>query len=209
MKRAIIFIAAMMLTMITASAKKVTVTIDGTVYRTQEKIYLIVDEDTANAVVVPVQNGQFTVTTTVDANSIIRLHETKEWPERAGFVIIPDSKHITINTWDGTIKGSPMSLKMREAIDKVSRKGPNGFHIDVFSDNQEEWARAREQERRIRAQMEDEQRKEVLETIKENSDNAIASWIAYCYADIFSGGLDEIARGQHPKWRNHPIFKVK
>ena len=75
MKRTFIIIAAMMLTMITASAKKVTVTIDGTVYRTQEKIYLIVDEDTANAVVVPVQNGQFTVTTTVDANSIIRPRE--------------------------------------------------------------------------------------------------------------------------------------
>ena len=33
MKRTFIIIAAMMLTMITASAKKVTVTIDGTVYR--------------------------------------------------------------------------------------------------------------------------------------------------------------------------------
>ena len=124
MKRTFIIIAAMMLTMITASAKKVTVTIDGTVYRTQEKIYLIVDEDTANAVVVPVQNGQFTVTTTVDANSIIRLHETKEWPERAEFVIIPDSKHITADLNSSTIEGSPMSQRLRTALSAIKSIRP-------------------------------------------------------------------------------------
>ena len=209
MKQKLILTLVLFMAVTNIFAKKVKVTIDGTVSPTQTKLYLIINEDTANAQLLPIVDAKFSVTVKVDDNDIIRLHDWKEWPERSVFVLIPDSKHITINIWDGSIKGSPKSQKMREAIDRVRKTGPNGFHIDVFSDNQEEWARAREQERRIRAQMEDEQRKEVLETIKENGDNAIASWIAYCYADIFPGGLDEIARGQQPKWRNHPIFQGK
>lgn len=194
---------------LTSCAKKVKVTIDGTLSPTQETLYLIINEDTANAQRLVIEDAKFSVTVMVDANDIIRIHDWKEWPERSAFVLVPDSRHISINTWDGTIEGSPMSKKMRETIDKVRRAGANGFHIDVFSDNEEEWARAREQERRIRAQMDEEQRNLVLETVRENGDNVIASWIAYCYADIFQGGLDEIAKGQHPKWRNHPIFKGK
>lgn len=209
MKRQFFILSALFMVVLTSCAKKVNVTIDGTVSPTQKTLYLIINEDTANAKLLPIEDAKFSVTVKVDVNDIIRLHDWKEWPERSVFVLIPDSKHITINTWDGTIQGSPMSQKMREAIDRVRKTGPNGFHIDVFSDNEEEWARAREQERRIRAQMEDEQRNVVLETIKENGDNAIASWIAYCYADIFPGGLDEIAKGQQPKWRNHPIFQGK
>ena len=205
MKRAFI-IAAMMLTMITASAKKVTVTIDGTVYRTQEKIYLIVDEDTANAVVVPVQNGQFTVTTTVDANSIIRLHETKEWPERAEFVIIPDSKHITADLNSSTIEGSPMSQRLRTALSAIKREDPEGFHIDVFSDDPEAWRQAQEAGESMRRQMRETQRTVAFQQMRENSKNIIPAWIAYCYYSLLEPEVELMLKDKKQKWTKHPIL---
>ena len=209
MKRSFIIIAAMMLTMITASAKKVTVTIDGTVYRTQEKIYLIVDEDTANAVVVPVQNGQFTVTTTVDANSIIRLHETKEWPERAEFVIIPDSKHITIDWNTGSITGSQQSSELQAICKQIRDAGPNGFHIDVFSDDPEAWREARVREAAMREDMMNQQKKIAKEVMLKNKDKIYGAWIMYTFPELLEGELNAIINYEKPKWASHPILKAK
>ena len=73
-----------------AQARKVKVTIDGTMVSSDTRIYLIVNEDTANAQILPIDNHQFSVTVTVDRNAFIRLHDYKEWPERSAFVLIPD-----------------------------------------------------------------------------------------------------------------------
>ena len=59
----------------TAQAKKVKVTIDGTVSPSQTTLYLIVNEDTAQALRVPIQDAQFSVTVTVDRDAFIRLND--------------------------------------------------------------------------------------------------------------------------------------
>ena len=97
MKQLLFVLAAVMLAT-TAQAKKVKVTIDGTVSPSQTKLYLIINEDTANAQLLPIKDAKFSVTIKVDRNAFIRLHDYKEWPERSAFVLIPDSKHIAINS---------------------------------------------------------------------------------------------------------------
>ena len=92
----ILFVLAAVLLVATAQAKKVKVTIDGRVSPSQTKLYLIINEDTANAQLLPIKDAKFSVTIKVDKNSFIRLHDYKDWPERSVFVLIPDSKHITI-----------------------------------------------------------------------------------------------------------------
>ena len=106
MKRLLFFLAA--LAMVSAGcAKKVKVTIDGTVSPTQTILYLIINEDTAHAQRLPIKDARFSVTVKVDRDAFIRLHDWKEWPERSVFVLIPDSRHITIDWNKGTITGSP------------------------------------------------------------------------------------------------------
>ena len=198
---------ALLLTTTTATAKKVKLTIDGILSPTQTTAYLIINEDTANAQRLAIPDARFSVSITVDANDIIRIPDWKEWPERSVFVLLPDSRHITINWQTGTIEGSPLSLRMQEAIRTVHRDNPDSFHIDVFSDNKEDWAQARIREQQVRDHMLDSQRETVRQVIDNNSKTNIATWIAYCYSNLFASGLDELAHGKHPKWLKHPILK--
>ena len=166
---------ALLLTATTAMAKKVKLTIDGILSPTQTTAYLIINEDTANAQRLAITDARFSVSITVDANDIIRIHDWKEWPERSVFVLLPDSRHITINWQTGTIEGSPLSLRMQEAIRTVHRDNPDNFHIDVFSDNKDDWAQARIREQQVREHMLDSQKETVRQVIDNNSKTNIAT----------------------------------
>ena len=193
-----------------AQAKKVKVTIDGTMVPSETRIYLIVNEDTANAQIVPVDNHQFSVTVTVDRNAFIRLHDYKEWPERSAFVLIPDSRHIAIN-WDARdIKGSKLSQKLKDACKTIRDASPEGFHIDVFSDNPEDWKRAREHEEALRKGMLEEQKTLFKQQMHANRSNYICAWLAYCFPQLLEGETDIMFNNKKkPLWMNHPILKAK
>ena len=118
-------------------AKTVKVTIDGTVPPSQTKLYLIINEDTANARLLPIKDCRFSTTVKVDRDAFIRLHDSKKWPEYSAFVLIPDSKHITVDWNSGAISGSPMSQMLKAACKEIRDSSPEGFHIDVFSEDPE------------------------------------------------------------------------
>ncbi|MBR7049757.1 MAG: hypothetical protein IKI16_07905, partial [Prevotella sp.] len=75
MKQRMILLSALLVVFLSASAKKLKVTIDGTARPSQESIYLIVNEDTATALLVPVNEGKFKVTVKVNEDDYIRLVE--------------------------------------------------------------------------------------------------------------------------------------
>ena len=188
------------------SAKKVKLTIDGTVSPSQTTLYLIVNEDKENAMLVPIQDAKFSVTLKVESNAFIRLSDNKNWPERSVFVLIPDSKHITINWRTGSIEGSPMSNKLQVAMKEIREASPEGFHIDVFSDNPDDWEIAREREASMRAQMQMRQREAIMRIIVENSDNNIPAWIYYCYKPSIAMKAENIGP-KDSKWLNHAIVR--
>lgn len=188
------------------SAKKVKLTIDGTVSPSQTTLYLIVNEDKENAMLVPIQDAKFSVTLKVESNAFIRLSDNKNWPERSVFVLIPDSKHITINWRTGSIEGSPMSNKLQVAMKEIREAFPEGFHIDVFSDNPDDWEIAREREASMRAQMQMRQREAIMRIIVENSDNNIPAWIYYCYKPSIAMKAENIGP-KNSKWLNHAIVR--
>lgn len=201
---AVVFVAC-------AQAKKVKVNIDGTMLPSETTIYLIINEDKAHAQVVPVNNHQFSVTVTVDRNAFIRIHDSKEWPERSAFVLIPDSRHIAIN-WDtGDIKGSKLSQKLKAACKEIRDASPESFHIDVFSENPEDWKRAQEQESAIREGMLEEQRTVFKKLMLANKSNYLCAWIAYCFPRLLEGetGLMLEQMKRKPKWMNHPLLTEK
>ena len=188
------------------SAKKVKLTIDGTVSPSQTTLYLIVNEDKENAMLVPIQDAKFSVTLKVESNAFIRLSDNKNWPERSVFVLIPDSKHITINWRTGSIEGSPMSNKLQVAMKEIREAFPEGFHIDVFSDNPDDWEIAREREASMRAQMQMRQHEAIMRIIVENSDNNIPAWIYYCYKPSIAMKAENIGP-KDSKWLNHAIVR--
>lgn len=201
----IIFILTAVALVATAQAKKVT--IDGNVSPSQTTLYLIINEDTANAQLLPIKDGKFSVTVNVERDAFIRLHDWKEWPERSVFVLIPDSRHITIDWRTGSIKGSKQSQKLQTACKQIRNASPEGFHIDVFSEDPEAWHRAQEQGNAIRSKMLEEQKAIAKKLLLENKDNIISAWITYCYPNLFEGELNAIINHMKPKWANHPILK--
>lgn len=207
MKNKILLFALLLAVAAGASAKKVKVTIDGTAYP-NTRLYLIVNEDTANAQLLDTREGKFSVTLKVDKDAFIRIHDYKDWPERSAFVIIPDSKHITMNWRNGEISGSEMTQKLRLVMDAIKKESPEGFHIDVFSEDKEEWARAREMGERIRMKMEIEQRELIYKSIHENEDTNIPAWIYFCYKSMIGMSPETLTAGKSPKWLNHPIIKL-
>ena len=208
MKRILFLLAAFFLLALPSCAKKVTVTIDGTLSPTQTSLYLIVNEDTAHAQRVQIQDARFSVTVTVDRNAFIRLHDYKDWPERSVFVLIPDSRHISIDWTDGTIEGSPKSKELQLICRQVAQEGPGNFHVDVFSDDKEAWAEARAQEKIMRDKMQMMQINTIERVIKENNNNNFPAWIVYCYQSLLEGPFRHIIdANKNHKWAKHTIIK--
>jgi hypothetical protein len=205
--RRILFLLTAVAFVVTALAKKVKVTIDGTVSPSQTTLYLIVNEDTAHAQRLPIKDGKFSVKVEVDRDAFIRLHDWKEWPERSAFVLIPDSRHITIDWNTGTIEGSKKSRELQAICKQIRDASPEGFHIDVFSDDPEAWRKAQEKGNAIRNAMLQEQRAIARKLLLDNKDNIMSAWIAYCYPNLFKGELNDIIEHMKPQWINHPIFK--
>lgn len=210
MKRIIILFSALFFVAIAVSAKKVKVTIDGTVYSSETRLYLIINEDTAHAQLIPIVDDHFSVTVKVDRDAFIRIHDWKQWPERAAFVLVPDSRHITIDWRNGTIEGSAMSKRLKDACWEIRKVSPEGFHVDVFSEDPEAWARARETERRVHEQMLMEQKEVILRTVNENKDNYIPAWIYFCFHNLFTPYDDRLNRllGEDCQWTKHPILDL-
>ena len=208
MKRTFYIFSALVLLAVTACAKKVKLTIDGTVYPTQSSLYLVINEDIENAQMLPIKDGQFSTTIKVDRDAFVRIHDYKEWPERSVFVLLPDSRHISIDWRNGTIEGSTMSKKLQDACREVSKQSPEGFHIDVFSDDKEAWASARETEKTIREGMQLEQIKTIEQVIKKNKDNYIPAWIVYCHHSLLEGPYRHIIdENKNQKWSKHTIIQ--
>lgn len=208
MRRLLFFLAALSMVS-TGCAKKVKVTIDGTVSPTQTTLYLIINEDTANAQRLPIKDARFSVTVTVDRDAFIRLHDWKDWPERSVFVLIPDSRHITIDWNKGTIEGSPQSQKLQAACRQIRDLSPEGFHIDVFTDDPEAWREARERGNSIRNSMLAQQKDVAKRVMMENKDNISVVWIAYCFPQLLEGELNAMIDHMKPKWANHPLLNKR
>ena len=190
-------------------AKKVKVTIDGTLSPTQTTLYLIVNEDTAHAQRVPINDARFSVTIKVDRNAFIRLHDYKDWPERSAFVLIPDSRHITIDWNTGSIKGSEQSQQLQAICKQIRSASPEGFHIDVFTDDPEAWRAAQAQGQSIRESMLEEQKKLAKQLMLDNKDNLACAWIVYCFPQLLEGEISAMLEHMKPKWVNHPVLKAK
>jgi hypothetical protein len=205
----ILFVLAAILLATTAQAKKVKVTIDGTVSPSQTKLYLIINEDTANAQLLPIKDAKFSVTVKVDRDAFIRLHDYKQWPERSVFVLIPDRKHITIDWNTGSITGSQQSSELQAICKQIRDASPNGFHIDVFSDDPEAWRQARIREASIREDMMNQQKKIAKEVMLKNKDKIYGAWIMYTFPELLEGELNAIINYEKPKWAAHPILKAK
>ena len=192
-----------------AQAKKVKVTIDGTWSSSQAFLYLIINEDTAHAQRVPIYDAQFSVTITVDRHAFIRLHDSKKWPERSSFVLIPDSRHITVN-WDtGSIMGSELSQQLKFACREIRENSPEGFHVDVFSDDPQAWRRAQAQGNAMRESMLEEQKRVFKQQMLDKKNNLICAWLAFCYPQLLEGEISEMLEHMKskPKWTNHPILR--
>ncbi|MBP5799739.1 MAG: hypothetical protein J6W43_07500 [Prevotella sp.] len=190
-------------------AKKVKVTIDGTTSPSQTTLYLIINEDTAHAQLVPINDAHFSVNIKVDRDAFIRLHDSKRWPERGTFVLIPDSRHITVNWSKRTIQGSEQSQKLQAVCSEIKNSSPEGFHIDVFTDDPEAWRSAQAQGESIRQSMLEQQKDVFKQQILENKNNPLCAWIAFCYPQLMEGEIEAMLHHMKPKWLNHPILKNK
>ena len=190
-------------------AKKVKVTIDGTVLPSQTQLYLIVNEDTANAQLIPIVDAKFSVSIKVDDNAFIRLQDNKEWQERSAFVLIPDSKHITINWNTREITGSNHSQELQDVCKTIRSFDPGTFHIDVFSDDPELLKREREREREIRETMSQHQIVFVREQLYDNPNDFVRVWLVYRYPQFAAPYIVDLIKEKNPQWVNHPLLKKK
>ncbi|MBR3733647.1 MAG: hypothetical protein IKN22_03860 [Bacteroidaceae bacterium] len=190
-------------------AKTVKVTIDGTVPPSQTKLYLIINEDTANAQLLTIKDCRFSTTVKVDRDAFIRLHDSKKWPEYSAFVLIPDSKHITVDWNSGAISGSPMSQMLKAACKEIRDSSPEGFHIDVFSEDPEAWRQAREQGNAVRNKLLEQQKFVVRRVLCDKENSILSVWLAYCFPQLFKGEFEGYIDYAQPKWINHPLMQKK
>lgn len=212
MKRILSIAILLVCIILSAAAKNVKVTIDGYTPKYEDSVSIIINEDIDHIMTIPVNEGHFNVQLKVDADAFIRIYEggyLKNYPDRAWFILIPDSKHITVSTIDYSIKGSKMSKRLYECIYEACKHSPEGFHIDVFSDDKDAWAEARAREKAIRQSMMETQMDDIKRIVNDNKDSLIPLWILYSYA---SGSYEMRDLFVHmvkddKKWASHPVGK--
>ena len=68
---------------------------------------------------------------------------------RAAAVLIPDSKHITVDTDNRLIQNSGKSKELRRLCMEMESNSPENFHVDVFSQDPQAWKDARKHENDI------------------------------------------------------------
>ena len=207
MKQRMMFISALLVVFLSASAKKLKVTINGTASPSLESIYLIVNEDTATAQLVPVIDGKFKVTVKVTEDDYIRLVEKKTYrPEIRSVVIIADERQINVDMERRKVENSYMTKCLQDAIREIESAGPGTFHIDVFSDKPEDWERARAEEKEIRARMKEQQRMVVKQIMEKERYTVIPAWILIIYPEQASAFLGDY---EFSEWIEHPVLKKK
>jgi hypothetical protein len=99
-----------------------------------------------------------------------------------------------------------MSQRLRTALSAIKREDPEGFHIDVFSDDPEAWRQAQEAGESMRRQMRETQRTVAFQQMRENSKNIIPAWIAYCYYNLLEPEVELMLKDKKQKWTKHPIL---
>lgn len=207
MKQRMILLATLLVVFLSASAKKLKVTIDGTASPSQQTLYLIVNEDTAKAQLISVNEGKFTVTVKVNEDDFIRLSENKAYrPDVRSVVIIADERHITVDMERNTVENSYLTECLQNAIREIESAGPGTFHIDVFSDNEEDWKKARAEEKEIRARMAEHQRDVVKQKMEKERYTVIPAWILIIFPEQASAFLGDY---EFSEWMEHPVLKKK
>jgi len=208
MKQRMILLATLLVVFLSASAKKLKVTIDGTASPSQQTLYLIVNEDTAKAQLISVNEGKFTVTVKVNEDDFIRLSENKERPTPSSVVIMADERNISVNMESRTVKGSYMTDKLRAAIKRIENAGPGHFHIDVFTDDPKAWEEAKTQERMMREEMKEQQRLCARQVLEDERYNDIPAWIVIVFPEQVSPWLNKYIE-EESMWLEHPVRKKK
>ena len=208
MKQRMILLATLLVVFLSASAKKLKVTIDGTASPSQQTLYLIVNEDTAKAQLISVNEGKFTVTVKVNEDDFIRLSENKERPTPSSVVIMADERNISVDMETGTVKGSYMTDKLRAAIKRIENAGPGHFHIDVFTDDPKAWEEAKTQERMMREEMKEQQRLCARQVLEDERYNDIPAWIVIVFPEQVSPWLNKYIE-EESMWLEHPVRKKK
>ncbi len=208
MKQRMILLATLLVVFLSASAKKLKVTIDGTASPSQQTLYLIVNEDTAKAQLISVNEGEFTVTVKVNEDDFIRLSENKERPTPSSVVIMADERNISVDMESRTVKGSYMTDKLRAAIKRIENAGPGHFHIDVFTDDPKAWEEAKTQERMMREEMKEQQRLCARQVLEDERYNDIPAWIVIVFPEQVSPWLNKYIE-EESMWLEHPVRKKK
>ncbi len=208
MKNSFILSLALAWTTLTACAKAIDVTIEGTHYDYVEEVYLIVNEDTAHAQRVPLKDGHFKTTIRVNRNDFIRISRSKYLDKETRNVVIADSKSITVNLYMGTVEGSEQSKLLNDCLLEIERSGPGTFHIDYFGDDPAVWEKIRADEQATRKRMEMHQQEIIRQKIIDNADNLIPAWLVRTQTDIPTEILNKATKGK-PKWMKHPILTGK
>ena len=208
MKQRMILLATLLVVFLSASAKKLKVTIDGTASPSQQTLYLIVNEDTAKAQLISVNEGKFTVTVKVNEDDFIRLSENKERPTPSSVVIMADERNISVNMESRTVKGSYMTDKLRAAIKRIENAGPGHFHIDVFTDDPKAWEEAKTKERMMREEMKEQQRLCARQVLEDERYNDIPAWIVIVFPEQVAPWLSKYIE-EESLWLEHPVRKKK
>ena len=206
MKRLLFIMTAVALAAV-AQGKKMKVTIDGTLSPGVEKMYFIINEDTANAQLLDIQDGKFSVTVKVDHNAFIRLQNPKYSPDRYAFVLIPDSRHISVDSNNDRILGSDKSRDLQVVCQQIESNSPENTRIDVFSQDPRAWKEAKKTSNSLKDGLREGQRMIVRNMLLEDKNNIILAWIAYRYPEVMEGELNEMIGSLKPKWIDHPILK--
>ena len=221
MRKQYIILVLLLFVALTASAKKVKVTIEGYNIDWNTDVRVIVNENIDEFHHADIKEGRFSITLKVEKGAFIRLALYKTEPmtngarrvirdfskdSRQGMVVVAEGGKVRINYQNNNVKGSTLSRKLQERrhilqdIDKQIRElqeYPRGLHLT------REQIEAREREV---VKLREAQQQFLDRFIKEDASTPLPAWYMRNYPIAAEGAACKQAVQQKAAWLKHPIL---
>ncbi len=130
MKLRHLFIACLLLVAAAASAKQVKITVNILAPQHRDSVYLVVNEDVAHYIALPIENGEVHATLKLEKGAFVRANWELSERIYVQTIFIVDGKSVDINLRRASVKGSPLNNRFFQHVHTIDSIVNSRLYID-------------------------------------------------------------------------------
>lgn len=214
MKLRHLFLVCLLLVAAAASSKQVKITVNILAPQHRDSVYLVVNEDVAHYIALPIENGEVHATLKLEKGAFVRANWELSERIYVQTIFIVDGKSVDINLRRASVKGSPLNNRFFQHVHTIDSVVNSRLYIDPPHSNDPQ--RQKEIMENFHAATQAEAQRIQIETSRmldiifmNEKDNIIPAWFVFQYYDARQK-VPYYANTKKPQpWMKHNILQQK